>query len=234
MISRRFTLIELLVVIAIIAILASMLLPALGKVRNVSKSAVCSGNLKQLHTALFLYSSDWNGCFPAVNPAVNSADYVGYSFWQNTLSDGGYLPVSAWQNRWNGDVRTGVWRCPAFTDEMLYWGGGLGILDSSQSWHGGIGAGVYRRSNYIRPSRVFLMSDTRLGGTSASAPGRSSPYAWCPVCHPWDPGSSYYHECAPAHSGGSANVLFVDGHVKASSYIDLRNNKDDIFGHNSL
>ena len=63
--TSAFTLIELLTVIAVIGILAAILIPVIGNVRQKADEATCLNNLRQIGAAMGLYQSDHKGVFPA-------------------------------------------------------------------------------------------------------------------------------------------------------------------------
>ena len=86
----RFTLIELLLVIAVIAILASMLLPALRNARESSKMTACAGNSRQIIMSVFSYAGDFN------DNLIYSAYDVPASrkYWHDLLKDDYNLPFA--------------------------------------------------------------------------------------------------------------------------------------------
>ncbi len=122
--NRGFTLIELLVVIAIIAILASMLLPALSRAKETARGVHCVSNLKQLTVAWIMYADNhndnlvWNDLSPSGSGWVRGVmDYNGANT-DNTntlfLTDPQYARLAPYTA-----ATTGIYKCPSDRSTVL-------------------------------------------------------------------------------------------------------------------
>ena len=92
-----FTLIELLVVISIIAILVSILLPALAKARELANRAVCMANIRGIIQSMLTYGQSSNGTFPANGPMAGSGQ--GQPGWLSN-NEGSYSNAPTWVAAW--------------------------------------------------------------------------------------------------------------------------------------
>lgn len=210
--KKPFTLIELLVVIAIIAILASMLLPALSRARERAKASTCMGNLKQLASGEVFYSNDNRDYLTPFNLGPSWTGNVNGKWWNNLLAES-YLPVAGWLNgaagtmsyaEQRGDARTGVYLCPSIVLQPgVGWGGGLGIVAEMTSTHV---LSLYGRALKIgkiaNPSKILMLGDSRQMKSGVAITSR---HIDCKCC-----GGDYFLD--PRHNGRSNGIL-ADGHA---------------------
>jgi prepilin-type N-terminal cleavage/methylation domain-containing protein/prepilin-type processing-associated H-X9-DG protein len=236
-----FTLIELLVVIAIIAILAAMLLPALSRAKDKATATRCVNNSRQIGLSFLLYAGDNAEHLPNLYTKAWLGTDVepGGDWWFQTLSKDKYLTAYA--------VSNNVWRCPSVKEPEIQtifgarWEG-YGPVESTIiryafQFGGGRGPlGSRRLTELTRPVQLWLMGDTGIPKNSKNVPNGG--YLTEIVTFPPDPQSGWLlwqpqKQPACRHSQ-RAGVTFADGHVEMWKYLDFRNNKNDIFGENSL
>lgn len=202
--SPRFTLVELLVVIAIIAILASLLLPALGKAQENAKRIACVNNMRQIHIAFALYLDDSDESpFKLSADIPNTGGLYGHVYPWPWFTDA-YLPACAFGTilgstpSWDaGRTPRPVYNCPAYTAN---WGGKpqcgnynynvcLSIIGGGPSY-----PELGRLAQVNQPTRTALLRDPL--------------YGWY---------STITREgYLPIH-GSARNVMLVDGHVERIS-----------------
>jgi prepilin-type N-terminal cleavage/methylation domain-containing protein/prepilin-type processing-associated H-X9-DG protein len=199
---KGFTLIELLVVIAIIAIIAAILFPVFARAREAARKASCQSNLKQIGTAVQMYTQDYDETFPSAGASgAGGGDLTG-------------LLEPYTKQR----LGRGIWKCPSHSP-----------LTPDSGWSSSYG---YNWEYLLAPGPDYPHSDWNGFGNSGvtlaflarasdtlcfmeqTAP-MGDDHLWTYLTRPGDQSNNNGLGRPQFRHNGLANVLFCDGHVKA-------------------
>jgi prepilin-type N-terminal cleavage/methylation domain-containing protein/prepilin-type processing-associated H-X9-DG protein len=249
--AGAFTLIELLVVIAIIAILAAMLLPALGKAKQKALGIACMNNMCQLTLAWIQYTHDANDrLLFASSDSLNAPDArIDPYVWVTGLID--FNPGNASNWDLSRDIMKsplwkycgqspGIWRCPADPARIVPTAG----QDRGHSvprvrsmvmmiWHGGFGGTLNNDSGVSSPPwRLYLKAgdyvDPGPSGTMLFWDEREDAINYGNFFvnmdgFPDNPKLTRFDGDMPAsYHNRAAGISFVDGHAEIKRWVDPR------------
>lgn len=191
-----FTLIELLTVIAIIGILAAIIIPTVGKVRQTARNATCVSNLRQIVNGALLYAADNKDRIPQRN--IGGGDQWYWPVWllgkQANLGEKGVMacPMQVAVNRKELSTPTG----PVTWSYSVNWSFATKWTDASNPDDGTLDGKIWRFGDLQQPSRTTLYTEITAAsygfGTFTRTDGKDD--------------FKYIHN-------SRQNFAFVDGHV---------------------